>query len=308
MSPSPFPAPVSHSMEALPASSPLRELYPEDTYSGGGYFPSPYGRTKYWINGPEGGQKVVLIHGISVPAIAFQKLVPILVKEGLQVLIYDLPGRGYSEAPKLSAYDAELYVVHLALLLQYIKWDKADIVGYSMGGAVAAAFTATFPHLVADNVTLLASAGLYKAHEDDSGEWDAAINDIKPEPEQNPEVSAEAGKLSLKLRELQWEYLPGAKNAFKTSLSSGVIGGLRATFETLGNTSTKRFLVIHGTADKIVPYREAHKINKLVPQAKLVLIKGASHALPFEEGTLEKVADELVPFVTGAEGRHSKYR
>ena len=63
-----------------------------------------------------------------------------------------------------------------------------------------------------------------------------------------------------------------------------------------------------GTADKIVPYREAYKINKLVPQAKLVLIDGASHALPWEEGTFEEVLERLVPFITGEEGRLSKYR
>jgi hypothetical protein len=62
-------------MESLPQSSPLREFYPEDSYPGGeldhlpltvivftviytgGYYPSPFGRVKYWVVGPEGGQK-----------------------------------------------------------------------------------------------------------------------------------------------------------------------------------------------------------------------------------------------------------
>ena len=44
----------------------------------------------------------------------------------------DIPGRGYSEAPEDGAYDAQFYAVHLALLLQYVKWNQADIVGYSM--------------------------------------------------------------------------------------------------------------------------------------------------------------------------------
>lgn len=30
-----FPTPVTHSMEALPADSPLRKAYPEDTYPNG---------------------------------------------------------------------------------------------------------------------------------------------------------------------------------------------------------------------------------------------------------------------------------
>ncbi|KAI0798441.1 alpha/beta-hydrolase [Irpex lacteus] len=271
MPPSTFPVAVSHSIEALPPSSPLREFYPEDLYSGGGYFPSPYGRTKYWISGPEDGQKVVLIHGISVPAIAFQKIVPALVGQGLQVLTYDIPGRGYSDAPDC-AYDAQFYIVHLALLLQYVKWESANIIGYSMGGAVAVAFAATLPHLVTENVTLLASVGL------------------------------------LEIRELQWKYLPGAKKAFDASIGNGVVTSLRSAFETLGNTSKKRFLIIQGTADTDVPYSEAHKINKLIPQARLVLIEGASHALPWEEGTWQEVVEEIIPFVTGTSGRLSKYK
>ncbi|KAI0798442.1 alpha/beta-hydrolase [Irpex lacteus] len=300
MAPSPFPIPVTHSMEALPSSSPLREFYPEDTYAGGGYFASPFGRTKYWINGPEDGQKIVLIHGISVPALAYHKILPALVKEGLQVLTYDLPGRGYSEAPE-GLYDAQFYIVHLALLLQYVKWDKADIVGYSMGGAMAAAFTATFPHLVAENVTLLASAGLLQRNE-----TGVAISDLAPAPERNPEATADALKLSARIRDLQWEHLPGAKKAFDVSLANGVISSLQAAFETLGSTSKKRSLIIHGTADTTVPHSEAHKIHKLVPQAKLVLIDGASHALPWEEGTWQQVLQELIPFVTGITGRSNK--
>jgi hypothetical protein len=43
----------------------------------------------------------------------------------------DLFGRGYSEAPE-RPYDAHLYILQLALLMQYIGWDQADVVGFSM--------------------------------------------------------------------------------------------------------------------------------------------------------------------------------
>jgi pimeloyl-ACP methyl ester carboxylesterase len=44
--------------------------------------------------------------------------------------------------------------------MQYLRWDKANIIGLSMGGAIAAAFTDQFPHLVDEGVGLIASAGL----------------------------------------------------------------------------------------------------------------------------------------------------
>lgn len=43
----------------------------------------------------------------------------------------DLFGRGYSDAPNM-AYDAGLYTTQLALLMQYVRWENAHIVGFSM--------------------------------------------------------------------------------------------------------------------------------------------------------------------------------
>ena len=49
------------------------------------------------------------------------------------LLIYpkDLYGRGYSDAPQ-TTYDTNLYTSQLAHLMQYIRWEKANIVGVSM--------------------------------------------------------------------------------------------------------------------------------------------------------------------------------
>ena len=46
-------------------------------------------------------------------------------------ILQDLYGRGYSEAPQ-TTYDTNLYTTQLAHLMQYIRWEKANIVGISM--------------------------------------------------------------------------------------------------------------------------------------------------------------------------------
>ena len=48
----------------------------------------------------------------------------------------------------------------------------------------------------------------------------------------------------VKIRALQWEYLPGAKRAVYASLENGVVTSLQPVFEALGKTSKKRFLII----------------------------------------------------------------
>ena len=105
----------------------------------------------------------MLLHGLSVPSIIWQDVAPQLAASGFRVLIYgpsvssrlhftcslthiliiprtkmmnneyyaDLYGRGYSDAPNM-AYDAGLYTMHLALLMQYVRWERAHIVGFSM--------------------------------------------------------------------------------------------------------------------------------------------------------------------------------
>jgi len=241
----------------------------------------------------------VFIHGISFPALIFKNVANALVKEGCRVLLYDVYGRGYSEGAD-GPQDPNLYILQLALLMQYVRWDSADIIGFSMGGAITAAFTSMFPHLIKENVVFVSAAGMMEKPGDTS-------SSAAPAPELNPESAEKAAEASAKIRELQWELLPGAKRAVMDTGADGVIRGLHWAYDTIGKTSRKRFLIVHGTADKVVPFTEAQKIKKLIPQAKLVPLEGISHYVPLEEGAWQKFVDELLPFLRGTEGRLSKY-
>ncbi|EKM59110.1 uncharacterized protein PHACADRAFT_25221 [Phanerochaete carnosa HHB-10118-sp] len=288
----PFPVPAIYSMESLNKDSPIRQVYPEDIYPNGDYYPSPYGRVRYWIVGPEEGRKVVLIHGIACPSIVWKDVQAELVSNGFRVLMYDVYGRGYTEAPRLTC-DPSLCIVQLALLMQYIRWNVADVVGFSMGGAIAASFAAMFPHLIDKNVVMLSAAGLI---------------DTK-------ESQPDSGQLPVHLRELQSQHLPGFNDILESSRKDGLITGANWAYKKLGKMTDKRFLIVHvscytfaapsnpeipvqGTADNIVPYSEAFKIHKLVPQAQLVPIEGASHYVPLEEGSREKFTAALVKFLS----------
>lgn len=49
----------------------------------------------------------------------------------LDYSVIDLYGRGYSDAPQVP-HDPNLYAIQLALLLQYLRWDSTDVVGFSL--------------------------------------------------------------------------------------------------------------------------------------------------------------------------------
>ncbi|KAJ4340386.1 hypothetical protein N0V95_007526 [Ascochyta clinopodiicola] len=144
-------------IEALP--------YPPDALPGARDVDSPYGSTRVYEWGPEEGERILLIHGISTPSIALTDLANKLVERGCRVLLFDLFSRGYSSGPSphTHRYDSSLYTsqIHICLLSSPIHWSTFTLIGYSLGGALAADFTSYFPHLI-KGLILIAPGGLIR--------------------------------------------------------------------------------------------------------------------------------------------------
>ncbi|WP_371228228.1 alpha/beta fold hydrolase [Roseovarius sp. 2305UL8-3] len=117
------------------------------------------GLTHYRWLGAARGPVAVCVHGLTTPSWVWGPIAAGLGGLGFRVLVYDLYGRGYSDRPK-GPQDAPFFVAQLADLLedQEIE-DDITLLGYSMGGAIATAFAATYPEKLRQMV-LLASAGM----------------------------------------------------------------------------------------------------------------------------------------------------
>lgn len=79
----------------------------------------------------------------------------------------DFFGRGYSDAPLDVPYDDRLYTTQILLVLASspLPWTGSSafhLVGYSLGGALAASFAAYHPHLLR-SLTLICPGGLVRA-------------------------------------------------------------------------------------------------------------------------------------------------
>ncbi|KAJ7182212.1 Alpha/Beta hydrolase protein [Mycena crocata] len=271
-----LPVPVFPGLASLPSDSRAREIYPENWAGEGGYAEFPMGRTRYWLAGPGNGKKIVLIHGLSVPALVWAPIAPQLAEAGYRVLLYDLYGRGYSDAPSGAAYDAQLYVTQVALLMQHVGWLRARVVGVSMGGAIAAAFVATFPNLVESEVVLLSSAGLVESS-DLSRTSKVMSSPFVQMLTANPLIYAYLRRLASKpdtthdpssslmheLVRLQSAHLPGFNRAVSSSLRAGPVTGMRWAFESSGWEGL-RVLLLHGTEDRTVPPAHSPRIKALI--------------------------------------------
>ena len=125
----------------------------------GSFAALPEGVVHYELAGPDDGQAVVLIHGFSTPYFIWDATFAALVSAGFLVLRYDLFGRGYSDRPD-TAYTMDLFLRQLLGLLDAFGIRQpVDLVGLSMGGAIAVAFTARHPQRVR-RMCLLDPAGL----------------------------------------------------------------------------------------------------------------------------------------------------
>lgn len=141
--------------------------YPPDVLPGSRDVETPYGCIKVFEWGPEDGEKVLLLHGISTPCLALGTLAEEIVSKGYRVMLFDFFGRGYSDAPVDIPYDIRLYTTQILLVLasSRLPWTGSDgfhLVGYSLGGGIAVPFARHFPHMVR-SVVVVAGGGLIRS-------------------------------------------------------------------------------------------------------------------------------------------------
>ena len=151
-------------------------LYPDETKElndatrkeiGGSFIALADGVTDYELSngsplhaGEEPGVRdVVLVHGFSVPSFIFDPLFKFLTESGFRVLRYDQFGRGFSDRPR-TRYNIDLFDKQLYDLLDALRLTHpVNLIGLSMGGPIAATFTARHPERVR-SLTLFDPSGV----------------------------------------------------------------------------------------------------------------------------------------------------
>lgn len=116
--------------------------------------------------GKEEDEIILCLHGWLDNAASFSPIAPYF--KGKRVIAIDWPGHGLSAHRSQDAhYHFIDYVYDLLKLFEINKWQCIDVVGHSMGGMIASAFTAAFPERV-NTLTLIDSIGFISANERES--------------------------------------------------------------------------------------------------------------------------------------------
>jgi pimeloyl-ACP methyl ester carboxylesterase len=99
------------------------------------------------LSGPEAGEPVLLLHGLSASALTNWRLpgiVRALTDAGCRVIAPDQRGHGRSEAAKDGAYGPRM-VTDALEVLDALRVERAHVVGYSMGGMIGLRLAAEHP-------------------------------------------------------------------------------------------------------------------------------------------------------------------
>ncbi|KAL7629392.1 hypothetical protein AAE478_000912 [Parahypoxylon ruwenzoriense] len=161
-----IPGPLTTSVPRLSKAEIAKIPYSLDTFPGARDVVTPYGNVRVYEFGPEDGRKVLFIHGISTSCMTLKDVAIPLAEKGCRVMLFDIFGRGFSDAPGDVPYDTRLFVTQILLVLasSSLSWtgdNGLNVIGYSLGGGIAANFAATFPAMV-ESLILLAPAGLIR--------------------------------------------------------------------------------------------------------------------------------------------------
>jgi pimeloyl-ACP methyl ester carboxylesterase len=210
---------------------------------------------------------------------------------GYRVLMYDLYGRGLSDAPR-GAQNRAFFLRQLSDLIAYHRLqDDVTLAGYSMGGAIATACAAENPHII-KQLILIAPSGVIVNESRFSrfcravpvlGDWVHAafaygrIKRAIPARGQTKEIDR---VLRAQRRELKRRgYLPG--------LLSSRRGMLAETQEKEHRQLGRQGIpvcVVWGGNDAIIPIRAVGQMAEWNRKARQEVVDRAEHSLPYTQG------------------------
>ena len=277
---------------AAPYAAERRRLMMDDDARAdapGAFIDLKHGRTHYRYFSPQSAPLAVCVHGLTTPSFVFEALADGLVAKGYRVLVYDHYGRGFSDRPT-AAQDREFFVSHLDELLNALgEHEKFLLIGYSMGGAVAAAYTAAFAQRVR-NLVLVAPAGM--GHQlgplanfirvmPGIGGWlfmaGYGRSHRKGTEKERVLHSAVPFVVDRQQRELQYRgFLPSVLS----SLRNGLRAQAKADHQSIHEAGTK-VVAIWAAADDVIPLDCKDKMAGWNPAAEQVVVPDEGHSLPY---------------------------
>jgi 3-oxoadipate enol-lactonase len=239
----------------------------------------------YELHGAEDAEVVVLSNGVLMSTASWGYQTPVLAKHW-RVLLYDCRGMWKSAHPK-GPYTMEMHADDLAGLLEGLNIEKAHLAGISYGAEVSMAFALKYPQMVR---SLFLSSAV--------SESDAVLRGFI-------DAWSAAARAGDGQRLFDVSYMMNFSEAYITANRAAVEAAasryaqldmeavleLLDCFNRLDLTSelhriTAATLVLVGENDILKPRKYSEKIAGEIPNAELLVVPGAGHAICLEKPLL----------------------
>lgn len=242
-----------------------------------------YGQKIHYVEAGA-GPTVILLHGLGGSTQVWQLNIAALA-EKYRVIVPDQIGFGKSDKPLVN-YRIRTYVDFLDQFCKQLKIERASLVGNSMGGWIATAFTAAFPDRV-DKLVLVDAAG-YTPPKDLDTRTFYGLNPTTREGMKVLVAKIFYNKLFLSdaaIDQAITTRLAAGDGYTINSITESIIRGEDFLDDTV-KTIKRPTLLIWGRQDGLVPVSEGERFNKDIAGSKLVVFDQCGH-MPQVEKAVE---------------------
>jgi pimeloyl-ACP methyl ester carboxylesterase len=252
------------------------------------------------------GKPVVLIHGYPLSGQAWEKQEAALLTAGYRVITYDRRGFGQSSRPA-TGYDYDTFAEDLHKLVTKLELQEFALAGHSMGGGEVARYIGKYGTKNVSKAVIMSGVPPYLLKTSDNPEGiDRSVFEgikkaiVADRPAYLAQFCAQFYNVDVLGGKLVSKEVVQA--SWNISVSASPTAALECvdTWGTDFRNDLKRVdvptLIIHGDADRIVPFPNSGKrTHELIRGSKLVLIEGGPHGIAWTHA--EIVNRELLAFV-----------
>ncbi|WP_409251751.1 2-succinyl-6-hydroxy-2,4-cyclohexadiene-1-carboxylate synthase [Bacillus sp. SCS-153A] len=236
------------------------------------------------------GEPIVLLHGFTGDSSTWNEILPYL--ENYKTIAIDLLGHGSTDSPgDPDRYRIEQAVADLKVILDELDIEEVSLLGYSMGGRIALAFTAAYPERVKALILESSSPGLKTVSERrlrvsaDKKLADMILSEglinFVDYWENIPLFSSQKKLSSSKQEEIRLNRLSQNPVGLANSLKGMGTGRQPSYWEALRNLPIKMLFITGELDSKFC--RIAKEMENGAQNACIEEIEGAGHALHVEE-------------------------
>src|SRR5881398_1565955 len=252
------------------------------------------------------GDPVVLIHGYPLSGSSWEKQLPVLLESGHRVITYDRRGFGKSSQPT-TGYNYDTFAEDLHKLLTHLKLRDFTLVGFSMGGGEIARYLGKHGSKGVSKAVFISAVPpfLLKTSDNPEGVDGAVFEGIQKAIAADryaffTDFFKSFYNLDVFLgKRISEQAVQASWNVAAAASPTASFACVPTWYEDFRNDLARidvPTLVIHGDADRIVPFpASGQRTAKLVQGARLLVVKNGPHNIAWTHS--EEVNPALLSFL-----------